>query len=141
MNENIKRITMYFGAGCVGALVCCLVEWLFGQAGLTKALGVHLSPDISNLKGWLYPRIVWGGMWGGLFLLPIMQKARIQRGWLFSLGPSLARLLYFFPVAGYGYFGLKLGVMTPFFVLLYFAIWGLVTAACIQAAEYDQPRQ
>ena len=49
-----------------------LTVWIFGVIGITYALGVKIAPALS--APWLYPRLVWGGIWGLLFLVPLMQK-------------------------------------------------------------------
>jgi hypothetical protein len=73
--------------------------------------------------------VVWGGLWGLLFLLPVMQRRNILlRGMLFSLAPTLAQLFYFFPQSQRGVMGLSLGQLTPLVVALAGVVWG-VTAA------------
>jgi hypothetical protein len=48
------------------------------------------------------------------------------RGILLSLAPSAFQLLYVFPhEAGEGMLGLRLGALTPVFVLAMNAVWGL----------------
>ena len=57
----MKKVLIFFAAGCLGALANSLAVWLFGDLGITKLLGVSISPSLT--AGWLYPRIVWGGIW------------------------------------------------------------------------------
>ena len=61
-------------------------------------------------------------------MLPLLHKNWVARGLLFSLGPSLALLFYFFPMKGPGMGGMGLGQLTPVFVLFFNAVWGLVAA-------------
>ena len=78
---------------------------------------------------WLYPRIVWGGIWGFLFLLPLMRNRILSRGLVLSLGPTLVQLFVVFPLEAHkGYMGLDLGTLTPLFVFVFNAIWGVATA-------------
>jgi hypothetical protein len=87
----------------------------------TPALSLHARKS--------YPRIVWGGLWGFLFLLPMVRGHWWLRGIILSLAPSAFQLLYVFPrETGEGFFGLGLGVLTPVFVLAANAIWGLSAA-------------
>ena len=118
---------MAFGAGVVGGLANSLVVWLFGIYGFTTRLGVGIAPALT-LK-WLYPRLVWGGIWGFLFLLPIFRNSIFKRGLLISLGPSIMQISYFFPYKAHaGYLGMGLGALTPVFVLLFNAVWGIMAA-------------
>lgn len=123
-----------FAAGCFGGLVNSLVVILCGDYGLTARLGVRLAPHLS--LPWLYPRIVWGGIWGVLFLLPLSARAVLKTGLILSLGPSLAQLFVVFPYkAGKGMMGLDLGTMTPLFVLVFNAFWGVAAAFWMKLAR------
>jgi hypothetical protein len=128
-----RSLSLFFAAGVVGAFVNSLAVWLFGELGAPRALGVAMVPDWS--AGWLYPRLVWGGIWGLLFVLPI-QAAGVRRGLLVSLAPTLFQLFVVFPVwAGKGVAGLELGLLTPVFVLLYNAIWGVTASWWLQGTQ------
>ena len=127
MDNLARKSSMMFGAGCLGGLVNSLAVWLFGLYGITAAFGVKIAPQLS--ASWLYPRIVWGGIWGFLFFLPLMKKKYLTRGLVFSLGPTLVQLFVVFPMkANKGVMGLDLGSLTPLAVVVFNAVWG-VTAA------------
>jgi hypothetical protein len=116
MGNLARKITLVFGAGCLGGLVNSLAVWICGLFGITAALGVKIAPQLSAT--WLYPRIVWGGIWGLLL-----------RSLLFSLGPTLVQLFVVFPMkANKGVMGLDLGSLTPLAVIVFNAIWGLTAA-------------
>ena len=68
----MKKLSIFFAAGCLGALANSIAVWLFGYLGITSSFGVSIAPSLS--PNWLYPRIVWGGIWGLLFILPILQS-------------------------------------------------------------------
>lgn len=122
-----KNISLAYAAGCLGGLANSLAVWLFGALGISQALGVRLAPPLT--PAWLYPRVVWGGLWGLLFLLPVKRLTYPARGLLFSLGPSLGQLLVVFPFqAQKGVFGLQLGYLTPIMVLFFNAVWGVFAA-------------
>jgi len=124
MKFSIKNMSLTFTAGCVGGLMNLLVVWLAGAWGLTTALGVQIAPHLS--PPWLYNRLVWGGLWGFLFLLPRETLSLPARGLLCSLGPSLVQLFVVFPFQAHkGALGLQLGYLTPVFVLFFNAVWGL----------------
>ena len=130
----MKKLLIYFGAGCLGALVNSLTVWLFGEMGITKTFEVSIAPSLS--PAWLYPRIVWGGIWGLLFALPLLQSKLLRKGSLLSLCPSAVQLFVLFPYkANKGMAGLELGLLTPVFVILFNWIWGVVTALVIKFSK------
>lgn len=130
----MKKILVCFAAGCLGALVYSLVAWQAGALGITRWAGVLMAPSLS--AGSLYPKIVQGGLWGLLFVLPFLKSKPFLKGTLLSLLPTAFQLLYLFPhKAGCGLFGVGLGMWTPAFILAYNWIWGLVTAMTIRFSK------
>ena len=119
-------LSVFFAAGALGALANSLVAWSFGELGVARALGVAIQPELS--PAWLYPRLVWGGLWGGLFVLPLGSHAWLRRGLVLSLAPTLVQLLVVFPACGVGVLGLGLGAVTPLLVLVLNGVWGLVAS-------------
>jgi hypothetical protein len=127
MKAFFRNLTLVFAAGSMGGLVNSLVLWLFGRAGIPAELGVKLAPGLT--PGWLYPRLVWGGLWGFLFVLPIFRNQPFAQGLFFSLWPSVVQLFIVFPYqANKGVLGLDLGTLTPVFTLFFNAVWGLTAA-------------
>ena len=111
MSNMAKKISLVFAAGVLGALLNSLAVWIFGELGITTALGVKIAPKISAV--WLYPRLAWGG----------------SRGFIYSLGPTLVQLFVVFPMkAQKGVMGGDLGLLTPLFVVFFNAIWGWTAA-------------
>lgn len=134
MRNLVRDASLVFGAGAVGGLANGIAVWFFGQAGITAALGVHIAPHIT--PPFLYPRIVWGGIWGALFLLGIYRTKPFRQGILFSIAPTLVQLFVVFPYkAGEGVMGLKLGTLVPLFVFIFNAIWGIVAAYWLRLAR------
>ncbi len=124
--STARSLSLFFAAGALGGLINSLVVWLFGELGISQALGVAIAPSLS--PSWLYPRIVWGGVWGLLFALPL-SMGWLARGLALSLGPSAVQLLLVFPAkAGKGLLGLELGALTPLLVLFFNAVWGVVAS-------------
>jgi hypothetical protein len=127
MQDIAKKLSLVFAAGCFGGLLNSLAVWIFGIMGISSALGVKIAPLLS--APWLYPRLVWGGIWGILFLLPIMKKRYLIRGLMFSLGPTIVQLFVVFPMkANKGIMGFDLGLLTPLLVIVFNAIWGVAAA-------------
>ena len=127
MHNLARKLSLVFAAGCLGGLLNSLAVWSFGEFGITAALGVKIAPKLS--AAWLYPRLVWGGIWGLLFLLPMLSTRIWSRGFIFSLGPTLVQLFVIFPLKAHkGTMGLDLGHLTPLFVVIFNAIWGWTAA-------------
>ncbi|RLA87932.1 MAG: hypothetical protein DRG34_04985 [Deltaproteobacteria bacterium] len=134
MRSIFRTLSLVCVAGCVGGVLNSLVVWNFGNLGVSAALGVKIAPQLT--PAWLYPRIVWGGIWGFLFLLPILRRSVISRGLLYSLGPSLVMFFIVFPMkANKGMFGLALGDMTPVLVLFFNAIWGVAASLWLRMSK------
>jgi hypothetical protein len=131
--DAARSLSLFFAAGALGGFVSSLAFWLFGELGLARTFGVSIAPDLS--PAWLYPRVVWGGLWGLAFVLPI-QLGWAARGLVLSLAPSLVQLLVIFPLrTTKGLLGLELGALTPLLVLVFNAIWGLVASWWIRGTR------
>lgn len=128
---SLKKLLICFSAGCLGALANSLMVWWFGDLGITRGAGVLIAPSLT--PAWLYPRIVWGGLWGLLFVLPFLKSRFWLKGSVLSLLPTAVQLFFIFPYkANKGLAGLSLGLWTPAFVLFFNWVWGLVTAMAIK---------
>lgn len=133
---NLNRISIAFAAGSAGGLATVLTIWLAVLVGITTSFGVKLpSPLLADV----YRMIVWGGIFGFLFLLPIMRGSIVLRGVLFGLAPSVVQCFIVFPyLLGAGMLGMKLGQLTPVLVLVFNTVWGLVTAFLFVRAGGDR---
>ncbi len=129
-----QKISLAFAAGCLGGLFNSLVVWIFGAIGINQFLGVQLAPSLN--PAFLYPRLVWGGLWGFLFLLAWGSRNILGAGLLLSLGPTLGQLFWVFPFKlNKGYLGLELGLLTPVLVVFFNIVWGLGAAWWLQLAR------
>lgn len=134
MRAHFSRLSHAFAAGCFGGLINSTVVWLCGHYHLTSTFGVRLAPMFS--LSWLYPRVVWGGMWGLLFLLPLSGTSALKKGFILSLCPTMVQLFVVFPYkAGKGFMGMDLGTLTPVFVLIFNAFWGVAAAFWMKMAR------
>ncbi|MBK8187429.1 MAG: hypothetical protein IPK77_09450 [Cellvibrio sp.] len=130
----MKNILSSLGAGALGAFAMCLVMWLSTKYGVTHALGVAIQGSTS--PEWIYPRIVWGGLWGLLFLLPLFASSILARSFVLALIPTLVQLFIIFPYyQGKGIAGLNLGLLTPFVVFFFFWVWSLATSLILKLAK------
>jgi hypothetical protein len=126
---HARQLSLVFAAGAVGAVANSVALWAAGTSGLTYALGVRIAPTLT--PEWLYPRIVWGGLWGLLFLLPLASQRWIAQGLALSLLPTLVQLFLVFPASA-GTLGTGLGTLTPVVVLAANAVWGLSASAWLR---------
>jgi hypothetical protein len=138
MKAVLQRLSVCFAAGAFGALINSLVVWYLGKKGIPQHFGVSIAPALS--AGFLYPRLVWGGLWGLLFSIPLWKDGFwigvFSRGILFSFFPTLFQLFYVFPVMlGKGMMGTLLGKLTPVFVCVYNAVWGFSAALWLHVAK------
>jgi len=130
----MKNILSCLGAGALGAFIMCLAMWLSTQYGLTRGLGVAIQGSIA--PEWMYPRIVWGGIWGLLFMLPLFTSSVLARSFVLALIPTLVQLFIIYPYyQGKGVAGLKLGMLTPFVVFFFFWIWSLAVSLILKLAK------
>jgi len=124
--HTLRPAAIYFAAGALGGFAVTLTVWCLGRLGVAEALGLPIAPALE--KTTIYRQMVWGGLWGLVFLLPV----RIERWWLrglvMTLFPVLAVFLYFAPMRGGQYFVLHWGIVAPFYVYVVNVPWGLVTA-------------
>ena len=120
MKAFLRQATLVFSAGALGALVNRGVLVLFGMLHVTD------SPNIT--KAWLYQALVWGGLWGFLFLIP--WKARWWlRGLVFGLGPSAGVWFVIYPyVLDAGVFELNWGFTAALVPLIANSAWGLAAS-------------
>ena len=115
----------------MGGLANSLAVWLFGYLGITSSLGVSIAPSLS--PAWLYPRLVWGGIWGLIFILPIYKSKLLLKGSILSLFPTAVQLFIVFPLKAHkGIAGIELGFYTPVFVLFFNWVWGIIAALTIK---------
>jgi hypothetical protein len=134
MNSFFKNLSLCFSGGSLGGVVNALVVWIFGVLGIAQALGVNIAPAMT--PPFLYSKIVWGGIWGAIFLMPVLKKSPFIRGLIFSLAPTLVQLFVVFPVKlGKGMLGIDLGSLTPVLVIIYNAFWGITAAYWLKATS------
>ena len=127
----MHKLMFFFAAGCIGALTNSLVIWQFGQQGISQSLGVFIAPGLT--PDWIYPRIVWGGLWGLLFILPMLNSRLLMKGTVLSVFPTLMQLFVVLPMQAYkGIAGFDLGLFTILLVIFFNWVWGLSTALAIK---------
>jgi hypothetical protein len=122
----IRKLSGAFTGGAIGGLVDSINIWVLSNLGITTLLGVSMKPEFT--APWLYQRMVWGGIWMLLLLLPLWKDRTVLRGCMFSLLPSTMMLFMVFPSMDKGLLGLGFGVLTPVVVIALNFIYGIVAA-------------
>lgn len=127
MPAIFRQLSVCFTSGVVGGLGNAIFVWGSGAFGLSAMMGVAVAPAWT--PSFLYQKLVWGGIWGLAFVLPILSGSVFLRGVVYGLGPSAVQLLFVFPkMLGKGMYGLELGRLTPLYVILANTVWGIVAA-------------
>ena len=130
----MKNLLIYFAAGTLGGLGTVLVMWILGDFGITRIMGVSLTSALTPQL--IYAKMVWGGIWGLLFVLPMMKSRLIAKGLLLSIFPTLAQLFFIFPRHLHkGMLGIDLGTLTPVLVVFLNMVWGFVTGLTLKAGK------
>jgi hypothetical protein len=130
----MKNLLVVFAAGCLGALAHIFALHLATRYGLIHALNVQISGSLA--LSWMYPRIVWGGLWGFIFLLPVLSSSTLMRSFVLCLIPAGVQLFVFYPFyEGKGVAGLSLGMLTPLVVVFFYWVWALATSMTLSLAK------
>ncbi|MBW6511660.1 MAG: hypothetical protein K0A93_06010 [Desulfuromonadaceae bacterium] len=130
MRHARSLIAVCFTSGVAGGLAVAVLAWLCSEWGVTTLASVKLSARLDLYT--LYSTSVWGGLWGLLYYFTVghvrSRRRWARKGLWVSLIPSGVQLLYIYPyLTGHGLLGLKLGALTPVFIIGYNLLWGLVT--------------
>jgi hypothetical protein len=107
----LRKLSAAFTGGVIGGLLSSLLFWELGRDGVLTWMGIALRPALS--LAWLYPRLIVGGLWGLLLILPLLPGRPASRGLL----------------------GLGYGALTPALILLIYAVWGVSAALWHRAAS------
>jgi len=140
----MKKLSLLFAAGAFGGFCNVFFGWLFGMLHITKGLGIQMVVPL--VPAVIYRQAIWGGIWSLLFLIPILNKRPVWKGVLLSIVPTLAALFIVIParakadtsglfIGQNAMMGIYMGILTPVFVLVINAIWGIATALWLKATD------
>ncbi len=133
------KLTLVFASGCLGGLLNSLTVWLFSITGITGLFGVAIAPTLTPT--WLYPRIVWGGIWGFLFFWNSCHKNYLSHSLIYGLFPTFVQLFIIFPLStNKGLMGVELGRLTPLFIIWFNSVWAVSTALWLKSISDFQTR-
>jgi hypothetical protein len=122
----LKKISGAFTGGAIGGFVDSFNIWLMGVSGLSDLIGIGMKPEFK--APWLYERMVWGGLWMLLLIVPVLKSRVILRGMILSLFPSAMMLFIVLPSMGKGMWGLGFGILMPAVVIGLNFIYGAIAA-------------
>jgi uncharacterized membrane protein YagU involved in acid resistance len=118
--------------GIVGTAVMSALMLMKSAMGLMPELDVIQM--LSGMMG-ISAGIAWvihfmiGAIWGVLFALSyrvIPGGSSVVKGMLFGVGAWLMMMIMVMPMAGAGFFGMKMGMMAPVMTLMLHIIFGAV---------------
>ena len=119
----IGKMSAAFTGGAIGGFVDSVNIWMMGKSGISDMIGLTMKPAFT--APWLYQRMVWGGLWMLLLMLPFCGKGFFCVGCLLSLLPS-TMMLFFGPTRDARGFWPGFGMVTPFVVIGLNCIYGMV---------------
>lgn len=91
--EILRRLSWAYLAGCVGTLGFFAGLYIALQTGVMKPPEQALTMLTS--KGFFYKQVVWGGVWGLLFVVPLFKRQWWVRGPIVGALATAAALFYF----------------------------------------------
>jgi hypothetical protein len=122
----VRNISLAFTGGAIGAFIDSFNIWFMGKVGISDLIGITMKPEFT--APWVYTRMIWGGIWMLLLLIPVLKDRIYLRGMLFSLVPSAMMLFMVLPSMGKGIFGLGFGMLMPAVVIALNFIYGIVAS-------------
>jgi len=122
----IRNISLAFTGGAIGAFIDSFNIWFMGKVGISDLIGITMKPEFT--APWIYRRMIWGGIWMLLLLLPILKDRICLRGMLFSLAPSAMMLFLVLPSMGRGVWGFGFGSLMPVVGIGLNFIYGIVAS-------------
>lgn len=121
-----RKISGAFTGGALGALLDSFNIWALGVSGISDLIGIGMKPEFTG--PWVYQRMIWGGIWMLLLLVPLWKRRVLLRGMLFSLFPSAMMLFLVLPSMGKGLLGLGFGILMPVVVIGLNFIYGMAAS-------------
>lgn len=127
MSNALRGVALCFAAGAAAGFIKCVAAWLLVRYGIAAQLGASVLGSLSPVV--LHPRIVIGGLWGLLFLLPMARSSVLVSGMLWGVVVAAAELVLFPLIAGRTP---ALLTMTALVALLLWLVWGLASALLLR---------
>lgn len=128
MSDRLGKVISCLIAGCLGGVAANVLNLIFGYINIPMFLGVDISSDTTI--GHIYLDLFFGGLWGLLFLIPILHDYLILKGIVLSVIPTLFQLLVILPLLqNVQPFAFEYGQLMPLYILLLNLAWGIAAGA------------
>jgi hypothetical protein len=127
MHRWLRDLALCFAAGAAGAVAKGVLVWLCSYSSLSAPFGAYLATALYPLG--FYQRVVWGGLYGFLFLLPPARGSLLMSGLLWGGVVSLLQLVVL-PLLQHG--GLHWSLTLVLSTVLLNCIWGCATALLLR---------
>ena len=129
-----------FLAGFIATAVLSAMMVIKGMMGVMPALDVAamigMMMGASVAVGWIIHFMIGTIAWGGGFALfydMIPGGSAVGKGIAFGVAAWLGMMIMIMPMAGAGFFGLKMGMMAPVMTLVLHIIFGTVLGYVYQS--------
>jgi Family of unknown function (DUF6789) len=144
MNNILKGVV----AGLAATVVLSVLMLMKSAMGLMPQLDVisMLSGMMGGgaALGWMAHILIGAVVWGGLFavLEPKLPGGSLWlKGVIFGVGAWLLMMVVVMPMAGAGFFGMKLGMVAPIMTLMLHVIYGAVLGGVYAALQHRGRQQ
>jgi hypothetical protein len=127
MFESRKAVAA-FAAGCFGGIAVNAFSLLFGFLNLPRVIGIDLAPDFNLVD--LVSDILWGGVWGLAFLIPLLDGMVTIKGIFIGILSFCVQLLV---TISYVH-NHAISVHEPLALIAYLlglnVFWGVIASVC-----------
>lgn len=127
MGAWLRQFALCFAAGCAGGLIKSAAAWGAYRLGITVLIGAHGAGALT--PGVLYPRVIWGGLWGALFLLPFLRNKAVVGG---LIAGAIVTLVQWVVLPLWWHGGINFALMPLLDALLLNLIWGVAGALLLK---------
>ena len=148
MSTTHRNITEGLIAGFVGTVVLSLLMVAKGMMGLMPEVNVikmltavshqYLDTPVTPIIGWIAHFVIGTFLWGGLFTLFAIHWRMpnfAAKGVVFATLAWLLMMIVLMPLAGAGFFGVKIGIDVPVSTLLLHWVYGGVLGSIYGALK------
>ncbi|MEM9684242.1 MAG: hypothetical protein AAF942_13310 [Pseudomonadota bacterium] len=117
---GLRNLTLGYASGVFGGLVFFLGIWLGLKAGLIPA-----QAEATLLaKTFLYKQMIWGGVWGILLAVPILNRVWWLKGFIIGCIATAVAIFVFTPTGLAGWPAQRIAIA----VVLNGVFWGIGAA-------------
>ena len=127
MHRWLRDLALCFAAGAAGGAAKGLLVWCLSYYAVTAVLGAQLANAL--YPAGIYARVVWGGLYGFLFLLPPARGSLLMSGLLWGAVASVLQLAIV-PLLTHS--GMHLALAPLLSTLILNSVWGVGTALLLR---------